>query len=170
LVSVEAEHELQPVYTACLDLALSHLPRPDRPVVFDLEQPRFISVQSQVARLAPADGAVLHALFQTDQRQRVDPRDARERLEHFVDEVQPGWREHLVEQRFYPHLLASSALPLASRHGMRGRPSTRSAALRNVYYAGDWVGPHGFLLDASLASARESAHCILQLGTEAVAA
>jgi hypothetical protein len=32
-----------------------------------------------------------------------------------------------------------------------------------VYFAGDWVGPHGYLVDASLGSARESARQILRV-------
>jgi phytoene dehydrogenase-like protein len=138
--------------------------------VFDLDEPRFVTVQSQVARVAPAGGAVLHALFQTDPRTTADPHYTRERLENFLDEVQPGWQDHVVERHFYPHLLASSALPLASQSGMRGRPSPESGSIRNLYFAGDWVGPQGYLLDATLASARESAQRILQLKMETVAA
>jgi hypothetical protein len=37
----------------------------------------------------------------------------------------------------------------------------------NVYFAGDWVGPRGYLVDASLGSARETARQILLSGAEA---
>jgi phytoene dehydrogenase-like protein len=166
----ELHQEVLPVYTACLDLALSHLPKPNNCVVFDAEEPVFLTVQSEFARVAPDQGAILHAFLQLDPRTATDAHVAREQLEHFVDEVQPGWREHVVERHFYPHLLASSALPLASRNGMRGRPSPQSHAMRNLYFAGDWVGPDGFLVDASLSSARESARLILQQQHQAIAA
>ena len=154
---------LLPAYVACLDVALSSLPRRQHPVVFDLERPRFMTVQSQFARLAPAGGAVLHAFLQLDPRQPADPRQARAELEAFVEEAQPGWQALSVERRFLPHMLASAALPLARHGGLAGRIGHRSQDVDNLYFAGDWVGPEGFLVDASLASARAAASELLQL-------
>ncbi len=150
-----------PVYVACLDLALSGLPAPQHPVVFDFDQPRFLTVQSQFARLAPAGGAVLHAFVQQDPRQAADPHQARAELEAFLDEAQPGWQARTVERRFLPHILASAALPLAQQGGMAGRMPHRSQDIDNLFFAGDWVGPQGYLVDASLASARASARQLL---------
>jgi phytoene dehydrogenase-like protein len=158
--------DLLPVNIACFDLALRSLPAPQHPVVVDLEQPRFLTVQSQFARLAPANGAVLHAFLQLDPRQPSDPHQARMDIEALVDQVQPGWRTLAVEHRFLPHMLASGALPLASRGGLGGRPRPRSQDADNVYFAGDWVGSHGFLIDASLASAREAARQLMHTRTE----
>jgi hypothetical protein len=36
--------------------------------------------------------------------------------------------------------------------------------LDNLYLAGDWVGPEGFLLDASMASAQLAAQLMLEDG------
>jgi hypothetical protein len=36
--------------------------------------------------------------------------------------------------------------------------------LDNLYLAGDWVGPEGFLIDASMASARRAAEVVLEDG------
>jgi phytoene dehydrogenase-like protein len=149
-----------PGHVACLDVALSSLPSPETPVIFDLDQPRFASVQSTVARLAPAGGAVLHAFKELDPRTPTDPHQDRAELEAFVDAFQPGWREVVVERRFLPRMLGTSLLPLASQGGLAGRPAGTSADVPNVYFAGDWVGPRGFLLDAGLASAREAARGI----------
>jgi predicted NAD/FAD-dependent oxidoreductase len=115
-------------YVACLDVALSNLPSAANPVVFDFEQPRFMTVQSAVAQLAPDRGAVI-----------------------------------------LPHMHATSALPRASQGGLGGRPSARSAEVDNLYFAGDWVGPRGFQLDASLSSAREAAGMILNARLERAA-
>jgi phytoene dehydrogenase-like protein len=156
-----------PVYTACLDVALNRLPRPQHPVVFDFERPRFMTVQSQFARLAPAGGAVLHAFYQQDPRQPTDPRQARAELEALVDEAQPGWQALTVERRFLPHLQASGALPMARLGGLAGRTKHRSQDIDNLYFAGDWVGPEGYLVDASLASARASARQLLEVEAEA---
>ena len=153
--------EIVAVHVACLDLALSALPAPEHPVVFDMEQPRFLTVQSQFARLAPAGGAVLHAVRQYDPRQPVEAHQLQAELEDFVDEIQPGWRAHVVERHFMPNLLASSALPLASNGGLGGRIEPHSQDLDNLYFAGDWVGSHGYLVDATLGSARQSARAVL---------
>jgi phytoene dehydrogenase-like protein len=152
-------------YVACLDLALSRLPSPKHPVVFDLEQPRFMTAQSSFAQVAPAGGAVIHLFKQNDPRLPADPRQDRLELEALLDRFQPGWREVVVEARFLPRMLATSSLPLASQGGLSGRPGPRSPDLANVYFAGDWVGPRGFQADASLDSAREVARLIVQTET-----
>jgi phytoene dehydrogenase-like protein len=153
--------DLEPAHIACLDLALARLPEPRHAVVFDLAQPRFLTAQSVFARLAPEGGAVVHVFVHLDPRQAGEPARERAAAETLMDEVQPGWREVVVEQRFLPRMLAVAGLPLASSAGMAGRPSHRCPDLDNVFFAGDWVGPHGFLADAALASARDSARLLL---------
>jgi phytoene dehydrogenase-like protein len=153
---------LVPAQVACLDVALARLPDPRYPVVFDLEEPRFLSVQSMFARVAPEGGAVIHAVKQLDPRAASDPHQDRADLERLLDRLQPGWREAVVERRFLPHMPGTSALPLASSGGLAGRPGYRADDIPNVYFAGDWVGPRGFLVDASLDSAREVAQHILR--------
>jgi len=153
--------DLVPVHIACLDLGLESLPNPRQPIVFDVNQPRFLTAQSEFARLAPAGGAVVHGLLQLDPRQQEHPAADRAALEALMDEVQPTWRGRIVEQRFLPRMMASGALPLARTGGMAGRPTPRCAELDNVYLAGDWVGPRGYLADAALASGRAAAHLLL---------
>jgi phytoene dehydrogenase-like protein len=149
------------VHIACLDLALERLPVPRNPVVFDLEQPRFLTAQSEFARLAPDGGAVVHLFKHLDPREASDPHVERASMEALMDELQPGWREVVIEQRFLPRMLAAGALPLASEGGLASRPGNRAEELDNVYFAGDWVGPEGYLVDTALASARTSAGMIL---------
>jgi phytoene dehydrogenase-like protein len=153
--------QLVPVHVACLDLALERLPVPRNPVVFDLEQPRFLTAQSEFARLAPNGGAVVHLFLHLDPREAGDPHLERASMEALMDEVQPGWREVVVEQRFLPRMLAAGALPLASAGGLGSRPGNCAEELDNVYFAGDWVGPEGYLVDTALASARTSARRLL---------
>jgi phytoene dehydrogenase-like protein len=135
------------------------LPNPAQPVIFDQLQPRFITAQSTVSRIAPDGAAVVH-LFKHLEHTR-EPADAAE-LEALLDTAQPGWRELIVERRFLPHMLGSSLLPRPEQGGMAGRPQHRAADLPNVYFAGDWVGPRGYLADATLDSAREAARLALQ--------
>jgi len=74
--------------------------------------------------------------------------------------MQPGWREVVVERRFLPSLVVSHMLVTAAAGGTAGRPGPAVPGIRNLYVAGDWVGPEGMLADASLASAKRAAELI----------
>jgi phytoene dehydrogenase-like protein len=150
-----------PVPIACLDLALSSLPCPQHPVVIDVQHPYFLTVQSEFARLAPQGGAVAHCFKQIDPRDPGDPHLDRADLERFMDRVQPGWRERVVECHFLPRISGSSVLPLAASGGMLGRAWHHLESATNVYFAGDWVGPRGWLVDVTMASARAAVRSIL---------
>ncbi len=152
---------LLPARVACLDVALSRLPAPQHPIAWDLAGPRFMTVQSVYARVAPAGGAMVHLFKQLDPRRPADPAQDERELEGLLDAVQPGWREAVVKRRFLPHITAVGALPTAAMGGLEGRPGVRAAGIANVYLAGDWIGSEGFLLDASMASAREAATALL---------
>lgn len=149
-----AEQAGEPVHTACLDVALSRLPDPRRTFVYGVDEPVYLSVFSAVARLAPPGGAVIH-LAHYDAG--ADRRLARTRLESLLDTCQPGWRSHLVHQRFLPHMTTVSAAPDPRRGGLRGRPGPDLPGHPGVFLAGDWVGPSGMLADASVASANSAA-------------
>ncbi|WP_376796456.1 phytoene desaturase family protein [Thermogemmatispora sp.] len=152
---------LRPLPVACLDVALQRLPCPARPVSLDLDQPRFYSAQSLFARVAPAGGALLHAVRYLDP---TDPGEAREHereLEELLDLAQPGWRDLVIKRFFLPRLLVTGAVPLAESAGFAGRPEPRVEHIRGLYLAGDWVGREGYLADACFASARQAALLLL---------
>lgn len=149
---------LIPAQVACLDVALSRLPNSRYPVVQDLDNPRFITAQSQFARLAPDGGTVIHTFKQLDPTKPSDPREDERDLENLLDTVQPGWREVVVKRFFMPRMDAVGALPMVKN----GRPAVEAACMEGVYLAGDWVGTEGFLVDASLASARQAAQSVLK--------
>jgi phytoene dehydrogenase-like protein len=141
---------LVPVRAACLDLALSRLPRPDRNFALGLDRPLYLSVHSASgAALAPPGGALVH-LARYLAPDETPHRDAmRAALESLADEVQPGWREVLVHQRLMPAMTVSHGLP-----SYRGpRPAARVAEIPGLWLAGDWVGERGLLADAAVASA-----------------
>ena len=153
---------LVPAHIACLDVALQRLPRPQYPVVLDLDQPRFMTAQSQYAKIAPPGAALVQTFKQLDPRRVSDPSVDEQELEGLLDTAQPGWRDLVVRRVGLPHIEAVSALPLARSGGFAGRPPTQVPGLSNAYLAGDWVGDRGFLVDASMASARTAAQQILQ--------
>jgi phytoene dehydrogenase-like protein len=155
---------LTPARIASLDVALERLPVPDCPVVQDLDGPRFMSAQSVYSRVAPEGAALVIAFKQLDPRYRGDPREDERDLEDLLDAAQPGWRGVLVRRQYLPRIEAVGTLPTAREGGFAGRPGPRVPGLDNLYLAGDWVGPEGFLLDASMASARRAAQLMLEDG------
>jgi phytoene dehydrogenase-like protein len=70
----------------------------------------------------------------------------------------------LVERQYLPRIEAVGALPLAAAGGFAGRPDVAAPGIGGLYLAGDWVGPEGFLVDASVASARRAAGLALEDG------
>jgi phytoene dehydrogenase-like protein len=153
---------LVPARIACLDVALSRLPLTEHPVVQDLDRPRFTSAQSVYARVAPEGAALIIAFKQLDPRHPGDPREDERDLEDLLDATQPGWRDVLVKRQYMPRIEAAGALPIAKDGGFVGRPGSQVPGIANLYLAGDWVGPEGFLADASMASARRVAQMVAQ--------
>jgi len=150
-----------PVKAACLDVALSRLPRPRQRFALGLERPLYFSVHSAAAQLAPHGVAVLHVMKYLGD-DRATPVEAVEReLEGFLDRIQPGWRSWTITRRFLPGMTVAHSLPRADERGLSGRPSVTLGERPNVFLAGDWVGSEGLLADASIASARASAECVL---------
>jgi thioredoxin reductase len=54
-------------------------------------------------------------------------------------------------------MVVAGSLPTATRGGLAGRPAVSDTGVPGVWMAGDWVGPVGHLLDASVASAEAAA-------------
>jgi phytoene dehydrogenase-like protein len=146
---------------SCLDVALARLPRPDQPFVVGFDEPVYLSVHSVSARLAPDGGAVIHVLRYHDQ---AGSRESgyRAELERLLDNVQPGWRDVLVQARFLPRMNVCGPLPQPAMSGLAGRPATVAAGRPGLFLAGDWIGPSGLLLEASLASAQRAARAALR--------
>jgi phytoene dehydrogenase-like protein len=162
--------EAIPVRAACLDLALSRLPKPKSTFALGIDRPLYMSVHSAPARLAP-DGC---ALVQTAKYIPTEHNDSAENvereLESLVDLVQPGWREAVIYRRFLPDMIVMNAMPLATADGTRGRPSPEVADVPGLYIAGDWVGNEGLLADASLASAKEASQLVSATRASSIAA
>ena len=149
------------VKAACLDLALTRLPRPQARFALGVDKPLYFSVHSATARLAPEGGALIHVAKYLDPD---DPRaevNAEEELESLVDLMQPGWRDAVAFRRFLPDMIVMNGMPEAKTGGYRGRPGVTVADVPGLYLAGDWVGDEGLLVDASLASGKAAAEAVL---------
>ena len=147
-----------PVKAACLEIALRRLPQPRATFALGIDKPLYLSVHSATAKLAPAAGALLHVAKYCGAE--GDPKANRE-LEELLDQVQPGWRDEVVERRFLPSITVVHALPTAAGGGLAGRPGPTVPGIDGLYVAGDWVGPEGWLADAALASAKRAAEMIV---------
>lgn len=148
-----------PVRAAVLDVALSQLPVPAHRLALGVDRPLYLSVHSEVARLAPAGGAVVHTI-----RYGGAGPDGEAELEGLLDRVQPGWRAHVVERRYLPRITVAHALPRPDR------PRPEASGMDGVFLAGDWVGPSGMLADAALASAKVAVEAVeARLGVAKVA-
>ncbi len=151
-----------PVKAACLDIGLARLPRSRALFALGIDRPLYFSVHSAVAKLGPDGGAVIHAAKYLNAAVRTDPKADEQELEGVLDTIQPGWREVVVERRFLPSMVVSHMLVTAAAGGTAGRPGPAVLGIRNLYVAGDWVGPEGLLADASLASAKRAAELIVR--------
>ncbi|HZP40117.1 MAG TPA: FAD-dependent oxidoreductase [Candidatus Binatia bacterium] len=147
----------RPVRAACLDLALSRLPAPRALFALGVDQRVYLSVHSAVARLAPPGVASVQVAKYLDAERDGDPSADERELEGVLDLVQPGWRDVVLQRRYLPRMVVTNALVTAEAGGLAGRPGPAVAGAEGLYVVGDWVGPEGMLVDASLASARRAA-------------
>ena len=145
-----------PVRAACLDVAVSTLPRHNATFALGIDAPLYFSVHSASARLAPDGEAMIHL------GKYLAPGDsgsgtAEAELESLLDLIQPGWRTEVVFKRFLPELTVYNAIPAARSGGLAGRPGPEVPDVPGLFIAGDWVGSEGLLADATLASAKVAA-------------
>jgi phytoene dehydrogenase-like protein len=144
-----------PVRMACLDVALAR--RPSGPsLVLGVDEPLYLSVQSDHSRIAP-DGAAVVQVARFLPLGGQAPADTRQRLERLLDEVLGGWRDELVHARFLPGLTVTHDGGAVLTGGRRGRPGPGVPNAPGLYVAGDWVGTRGTLSQASIASASAAA-------------
>ena len=151
-----------PIHAACLDVALHRLPSPEYQFAIGLDRPLYYSVHTRSARLAPEGGTVIQLAKYLSSSSNEKAEDLRAELEALLDRLQPSWQSELVTKRFLPRMLVSNSIVTAEQGGNAGRPGPAVPEFSNLFIAGDWVGPHGMLVDASLASARAAAGLAIQ--------
>jgi len=81
-----------PVRVMSLDIGLSKLPCPGRTFALGVDRPLYFSVHSDVARLAPEGGALIHVSRYMASGEAAAPW-MRAELEGVLDVMQPGWRD-----------------------------------------------------------------------------
>ena len=146
---------------ACLDVALTQLPRPENTFLLGVDEPLYYSVFSASAQLAPEQGAVIHlAHYLTPEQSQAITGDTQARaavevrLLALLDLLQPGWQRRLHRRYFSPRLRVCHGFDGARGRGSESRPGPALRGLPGAFVAGDWVGSDGWLADAAAASAR----------------
>jgi phytoene dehydrogenase-like protein len=153
----------QPITAACLDLGLRGA-WPGPGLIFDLDEPIYMSVHSNVADLAPAGHTLVSFAWYRRACDAPTPAaELRERLERCARRWFPNYESALVVEQFLPEMVVAHDRPQPNRGSLRGRASARVD--EGLFVVGDWVGDRGHLLDASLASA--ATVCTMVLGESA---
>lgn len=174
LPAAEADkyERLAPVHAACLDLVVRGMPEPKTKFVLGADYPWYYSNHSAIASFSDdVELSVVHVMKYLPVTKETDPQQDKRELEGFLDLIQPGWRNHVVQQRFLPRMLVSHAVVTGELGGFTGRPGPAVEGRPGLYIAGDWVGASGMLVNASLASAKDAAHSIIariQKGKEGI--
>jgi hypothetical protein len=135
------------VTAACLDIGLR---RPGPRFVLGVDQPLYLSPHCPPGDLAPAGGGLVHVLRYGARTAVEDGPD----LEAFAT-VAGVCDADVVVRRFLARMVVASALP-SPEVGLAGRPPVTLSEAPGVFLAGDWVGPEGWLADASLASGEKA--------------
>jgi phytoene dehydrogenase-like protein len=146
-------HAVEPVELACLDIALTQLPYPNRLLIFGLDQPVYFSTHSHFANFGTKQGVLVHVAHYLP----TDAHKDRAILEAFLDKAQPNWRKYLITSKFMPKMRVSQARPYPTEHITAQIPT-----MDGVYVVGDWVGRDTMLLDACFSSAESAVTDILQ--------
>lgn len=149
-----------PIEAACLDLGTSRASSPG--VLLGIDQPLYLSNHCPPARLAPEGQFLVHVARYLAPDDDADPTAQTAELAQHAARVGIT-DEHIIEQRYLHRMTVAGALPTAALDGLRGRPATTASGVDGVFLAGDWVGPRGHLLDASLASAEDAAAAAVRL-------
>lgn len=147
-----------PARMAVLDIALRGSVDPVG-VVLGVDEPVYLAEHSRVAELCEGDGTVLHAARFLPLASAGTP-GMREQLEELVDIVVPGWRDDVVTARYLPSITVTHDLPTRTRGGLAARHPGVVEGVEGLALAGDWVGPHGTLAQAALASAARAAEVV----------
>lgn len=144
---------LRPSRMACLTLGLRRLPAGAARFALGVDQPLYVSVHSQWAKLAPGEGALVHAgKYLTG---AGDDASDRAELEAFVDVAMPGWRKEAEVIQFLPNMTVTHGYAACE-----GRPDIDALGMAGVAIAGDWVGAEGMLVDAAVSSALRAARSL----------
>ena len=136
-------------FASCLDLGVTRAP--GHGFVLGLDRPEHLSDHTVVADPPLVGENQVAVMRYLSPEEKPDPADTRAGLDEMVARVGISPTD-IVEEMWRPRMRAVSAFPTAAVGGFAGRPPVAHTDRPGVFLAGDWVGPVGFLADASIAS------------------
>lgn len=146
-----------PTVAACLDLGTSVPARPG--LLLGIDRPLYLSNHCPPARLASDGHSMVHVARYLTPGEQTQPAEQKAELLELA--ARAGLtHEQILEQRYLHRMTVVGSLATAELGGMRGRPTINDTGMPGVFLAGDWVGPRGHLVDASLASAHDAAAAV----------
>ncbi|MDW3219336.1 MAG: FAD-dependent oxidoreductase [Acidimicrobiales bacterium] len=146
--------DARPATVAALDVGFPRDWQGRRPFALGIDQPTYLSMHAPVADLAPEGHTLLHVMRYHPNDETPDADADRAACEALLERVSPRWRSEADHVSFSPRLVASTDQPSAACGGLGGRPPVTVPGHSGLFVAGDWVGPEGVLVDASVASGR----------------
>ncbi|WP_416150789.1 phytoene desaturase family protein [Salipaludibacillus sp. HK11] len=151
--------EVTPLKGATLDIALNELPCPKRLFAMGLTNKIYYSVHSTYAQLSKTGlSHVLHVFKYHHPNDSLDPIEIKNELEHFLEQMQPRWREYEISSRFLPNIIVNQRLPLVGDEQRLQRLKLNDSG---IYVSGDWVSPDSILSEGAISSAKRAAHTII---------
>jgi phytoene dehydrogenase-like protein len=124
----------------------------EHPILFGIDPPIYLVDHARSAKhLAPEGGGLVHVARYLPLGDQTPAAELRAGLEEHarMAGVEPS---NVEEQRFLLRMTVVGAVPTPASGGLAGRPAIDSTGVPGVFVAGDWVGPRGWLSDASLSS------------------
>ncbi|MDM5337318.1 FAD-dependent oxidoreductase [Fictibacillus enclensis] len=149
---------VKPVYAACLDVSLRHLPHPNEQFAIGIDQHILFTNQSRAASVSEDGSSVISVLKYLGTETTADPEADKLELEKIMDLMQPGWRTELKAYQFLPHIAVVQGSCAMMDYIPYG-PSVPE--LPGFYVAGDGTGHTEMLVDAAFASAKRAASAII---------
>ena len=123
------------------------------PILFGIDPPIYLVDHAKSAkRLAPEGGGLVHVLHYLPLGDHTPAVELRAGLEEHA-RLAGVEASNIEEQRFLLRMTVVGGVPTPAAGGLAGRPAIDSTGIAGVFVAGDWVGPKGWLADASLSSA-----------------
>ena len=136
------------VVAACLAVAARRVPDP--PIVFGIDEPLYLSTHCPPARLAPDGMTVVELLRYRPTGEAGDPTVDRARFDTLLAQASIG-ADDVLARRYLHRMTVLHAVPDPAV-GLAGRAPVAVDGAAGLFVAGDWVGPTGWLADASVAS------------------
>jgi phytoene dehydrogenase-like protein len=124
----------------------------DHPNLFGIDPPIYLVDHAKTAKhLAPEGGGLVHVAHYLPLGDDTPAAELRAGLEEHA-RLYGVEASNVEEQRFLLRMTVIGIVPTPASGGLAGRPAIDSSGVPGVFVAGDWVGPRGWLADATLSS------------------